>query len=186
LKVLLQVLDNLEGPEEVAVPEEPLEPLELKGRFARQIAAAARAPPFDHLGHDREAHSQVEPVEHVLGLGVQVERQLAHVLSAVGQEGDLLVRLHPLRLEELQEAALGPAVVGLDKTEALGRALGRHALARDHLKPALPRRSLCAGVHVASIEAHGQRQLRPGQLAPLPLAALSTNAVATSTSPQVR
>ena len=44
LEVLLQVLDNLEGPEEVAVPEEPLEPLELTSRLARQIAAPRPSP----------------------------------------------------------------------------------------------------------------------------------------------
>jgi hypothetical protein len=117
----------------------------------------------------------VEPVEHVLGLGVQVERHLAHVLSSVGQEGDLLVGLHPLRLEELEKAALGPGVVCLDEAEAPGRALRRHALARDHLEPALPLRPMCAGVHVPAIEAHGQRQLGSGQLVPLPLAALDAD-----------
>src|SRR3989442_15938123 len=86
-------------------------------------------------------------------LGIQVEGKLAHVLTAVGQEGDLLIRLHPRRLERLEETALRFGVVGLDEAEAPGRALGRHALAGDHLEPALAPGALAASVHIAAIEA---------------------------------
>jgi hypothetical protein len=70
-------------------------------------------------------------------LRVQVERQVAHVLPTVGQEGDLLVRLHPLRLQNFEQAALWLEIVGLDKSEALRRSVRGHALTSDDLEPAV-------------------------------------------------
>jgi hypothetical protein len=64
----------------------------------------------------------VEPVQQVGGLGVEVQRQVADVLAAVGEEGDLLVVLHALGAQDLVQASLGFGVVGLDEREALGRA----------------------------------------------------------------
>jgi hypothetical protein len=56
-------------------------------------------------------HGDVEPVDEMLGLGIEVQGQVAHILSAVGQEGDLLIGLHPLRLQHLEEPSLRVGVV---------------------------------------------------------------------------
>ena len=46
----------------------------------------------------------------------------AEVVGAVGAEDDLLVGLHALGGEQLEEAPLGLGVVGLDEPETFGRA----------------------------------------------------------------
>jgi hypothetical protein len=68
---------------------------ELDGRGASDLGVEA----FGHLPEDGEAHGDVEPVDQVLGLRAEVEGQFADVVAAVSEERDLLVRLHPLRLE---------------------------------------------------------------------------------------
>ena len=108
----------------------------------------------------------------MLGLRVQVQRQVAHVLVAVGQEHDLLVHLHALGLQHLEQPPLRLAVVGLDEAEALGRAGGGQALTGHHFEPPVALGPLLAGMDVAAIQAHGQGQVGPRQLIPLGLAAL--------------
>ena len=78
MEVHLQIPDHLQGAEDVAVPEEPLQPLEFLGDLHGRVASEA----LGHLPHDGQTHGDVEPVDEVLGLGVEVERQLAHVASA--------------------------------------------------------------------------------------------------------
>ena len=99
------------------------------------------------LGQHGEAHRDVEPVQQVFGLWVEVEREVAHVVGAVGAEGDLLVGLHALGGEQLEEAPLGLGVVGLDEPETFGRAVGGHALAGDDLEPAVVAGALPGRVH---------------------------------------
>lgn len=70
VEVVLQVADRLEGSEHVAVPQEPLEALQLPSDVGRQIGLLGRAEAFGHLVHDGDR--DVEPVEEVLGLGVEV------------------------------------------------------------------------------------------------------------------
>ena len=67
----------------------------------------------------------MEPVEQVLGVGVEVQRQVADVVAAVGEEGDGLVGLHALGDEQVEQAPFEFAVVGLDEPEALGRPVRR-------------------------------------------------------------
>jgi hypothetical protein len=50
------------------VPEEPLQPLEFLGDLHGRVASEA----LGHLPHDGQTHGDVEPVDQVLGLGVQV------------------------------------------------------------------------------------------------------------------
>jgi hypothetical protein len=89
-----------------------------------------------HLAQDGQAHGDVEPVDVVLGLGVEVAGDVADVLAAVGEEHDLLVVLHPLGAQQLVQAPLGLVVVGLDPGERLGRAAaGRGAGSGDGLEP---------------------------------------------------
>jgi hypothetical protein len=44
------------------------------------------------LGHDRDPHSDVEPIEQVLGSGVEVDGHITKEPTAIGEEGDLLIR----------------------------------------------------------------------------------------------
>jgi hypothetical protein len=62
----------------------------------------------------------VEPVQQVLSLGVEIERLVADVFAAVGEEGDLLVGLHPLGFEHFEQAPFGFGVVGLHVPETCG------------------------------------------------------------------
>jgi hypothetical protein len=103
---------------------------------------------------------------------VQVQRQVAHVLAAVGQEHHLLVHLHPLGAQHLEQPPLRLAVVGLDEAEALGWTICGHALARDHLEPPIPLGPLLAGVDVAAVQANGQGQVGPWEGVQVPLAAI--------------
>jgi hypothetical protein len=48
----------------------------------------------------------MEPIQGVLGLGIEVVLELPNVLAAIGQEDHLLVVLHSLALEELEQAVL--------------------------------------------------------------------------------
>ena len=54
------------------------------------------------LGQHGDPHREVEPVQQVLGLRIEVTGQVADVLAAVGEEGDLLVGLHPLGGKHLE------------------------------------------------------------------------------------
>src|SRR5438876_11597833 len=108
----------------------------------------------------------------MLGLRIEVELEVAHGITAIGEKGDLLVQLVALGLEHLKEAALGFLVIGLDESKTLAgdRRFGlfppvkrEETLARDHLKAAL----LPLGFHVAAVNAHRQRPVRAGQAAPL-------------------
>ena len=101
LEVALQVLDDLQGPVDVAVPEVPLQALQrllqVRPRPAGSSSSSSSSPgsagggplqgqPLGHLAHHGQPHRDVEPVQPVLGFRAQVQRQLAHGVAAVGQE----------------------------------------------------------------------------------------------------
>ena len=85
----------------------------------------------------------MEPVEQVLGLRVEIARQVTNIFTAVGEKGDLLVGLHALGLEHLKQPAFRLGVVGLHVAETARPALGGNGLASNHLEPAV-RREVCA------------------------------------------
>ena len=98
----------------------------------------------------------------MLSLGVEIERQVADVFAAVGEEGDLLVGGHPLGFQHFEQASSGFGVVGLHVPET-GRPLaGGDGLAGDHLEPAVGAGPLLAGMHVPAIQADHDRQIRAG------------------------
>ena len=123
-----------------------------------------------HVGHDGDPHGQVEPVQQVLGLGVEVAGNVADVLAAVGEEGDLLVGLHALGSKHLEQAPFGFGVVGLHIPEAGGPSVGRDGLAGDDLEPAVGAGLLLAGVDVAAVQADYDRQVRAGEFLAVTLA----------------
>ena len=65
-----EVVDGLPGTEDVAVPEEPLHPLQLGSDVGRRLGCAAQA--LGQLGQHGDAHREVEPVQQVLGLRIEV------------------------------------------------------------------------------------------------------------------
>ena len=96
LEIEDQVVDSLQGAEDVAVPAEPLQPLQLRadlvGEAGRRLVRdfrvrRGRSQALGRVGHDGDPHRQVEPVQQVLSLGVEIERQVADVFAAVGEDG---------------------------------------------------------------------------------------------------
>ena len=87
---------------------------------------------------------------------------VADVLAAVGEEGDLLVGGHPLGPEHFEQAPSGFGVVGLHVPEAGGPPGGGDGLAGDHLEPAVGAGPLLAGMDVAAVQADHDRQVRAG------------------------
>ena len=77
---------------------------------------------FGDLMEDRQAHRDMEPIQQVFGFWVEVELQVAHRLTAIGEEGDLLVGLHALAFEHLEQPPFGFVIIGLDKSKALADA----------------------------------------------------------------
>jgi hypothetical protein len=73
------------------------------------------------LVEDGETHRDVVPVENMLGLWAYVELEVTDGVTAVGEERDLLVQLHPLRLQDLKQAPFRFGVQRLHKAKALAR-----------------------------------------------------------------
>ena len=61
----------------------------------------------------------MEPIEQMLGLGIEIELEIAHGVAAIGEKRDLLVQLVALGLEHLEEPAFGFLVIGLDEGKTL-------------------------------------------------------------------
>jgi len=84
------------------------------------LVGRRRTQALGHVGQDGEAHRDVEPVEEMLGVGVEVQGQVADIVAGGGDGG---VGDHPLGDEEVEQAPFGFGVVGLHAPEALGRPL---------------------------------------------------------------
>jgi hypothetical protein len=105
-------------------------------------------------------------------MGIQIEREVADVLAAVGDEGELLVVLYALGFEDLEQAPFGLGVMGLDEGEARGRSLVGDDLSGDHFEPAVAPGALRGGLDVPAVQTDDQWQIRSGQLGPVPRATL--------------
>jgi len=77
----------------------------------------------------------MEPIEQMLGLGIEIQLQLAHRIAAVGEKGHLLIHLHTLGSEHLKHAPLGLGVIAVDKGKTFRGAFRGHAFPCNHLKP---------------------------------------------------
>ena len=100
--------------------------------------------PTSHLGATSDACCtrgwtgiQQDLIPVVTNMRVEVPGQFTDVLTTIGEEGDGLVGRHALGCEDLEQAPPGLGLDLLDEREALRCAVGGHALARDHLKPAV-------------------------------------------------
>jgi hypothetical protein len=103
----------------------------------------------------------------MLGVGVEVAGQLTDVLAPIGEEGDLLVGLHPVGGKHVKQATFGFLVIGLHVAEAGRLPRGGHGLSGDHFEPAIAAAPLHRGVDLAAVQADDQWQVRAGQLRPL-------------------
>ena len=76
----------------------------------------------------------MEPIKQVFGFWVEIELQVAHGVAAIGEKDDLLIQLHALALEHLEESSFGLVVIGLYEAKAFAGAFFRNRLAHDHFK----------------------------------------------------
>ena len=83
----------------------------------------------------------MKPIKEMLGLGVEVQLQLAHRIAAIREKGYLLIHLHPLGFQHLEHAPLGLGVIAMHEGKTLRRSLGGHALACNHFNPQIRQNS---------------------------------------------
>jgi hypothetical protein len=77
----------------------------------------------------------MEPIEHVLGLGIEIELKITNRIAAVAQKSHLLIHLHALGLQHFEQPSLGLGIAAPHEGKALRSVLG-HTLAGDHLEVA--------------------------------------------------
>src|SRR5712692_5142023 len=93
--------------------------------------------PFDVLPKYSHAHREMKPVDQMLRFGMELQREVAHRLASIGQEGERLMVLHALRLQYLTQPVFRFGIVGLDKAKAFGGLVRRHRLADNDFEVAL-------------------------------------------------
>src|SRR5262249_2214698 len=168
----LDSLKHLERSEDVAVPEVPLDPLQLVVQLPQVAIRSGCNQLLELLPLPRDTHRDVKPVEQMLCQRPQIQLPVTEVVAAIGEERDGLVHLKPLRLEQLGQPTLPFGVVAGHKAKALGTAIGRHALADDQLESAGLAIVAVPSVDVATVNADGQRARGPRQRIPIALTAL--------------
>ena len=141
---------------EVAVPQVALD-LAQETIHDSSFIRIAMAQPSDVLAHDGDAHGDMEPVQQVLGGWGHVSRHVPDRIAAIGQEGDRLVFLPSLVLQDLVQPPLWPAVVGLHEAEVTVCPIGGHGLGDHDLEMRL---FLFLRAHIAAIDADRDRSLR--------------------------
>jgi hypothetical protein len=166
------MLDDLQRAEDVAVPEIPFDPFQLTVQCRQIVIRCGRDQLLELLPQHRDAHGDLKPVEQMLSQRAQVQLEVADVVSTVGEKRDRLIHLQPLRLEQFGQPTLGFGVVARHEAKALGRAVGRHALADDQFEPTGLPVVTVPGVNVAAVNPDGQRASWPWQRIPVALAAL--------------
>jgi hypothetical protein len=77
----------------------------------------------------------MKPIQPVLRLWAQKDRQRSYRVTAVGEELNLVVRLQSLGLQQLVQPSPQLDVVVVNEGEVLGTAFGDDTLADDDLKP---------------------------------------------------
>ena len=72
----------------------------------------------DNYSSDFLSH-HMKPIEQVIGFRAQIELDIPYSVATIREKLDLLIRLHPLGLQDLEQAAFGLRVKGLHKAKAL-------------------------------------------------------------------
>ena len=83
----------------------------------------------------------MEPIQNILGVGMEIELEVPHGILPVRQKGKLLIHLYALGLEDLEQLALRIGIVALHKREAFAgwpivlliMGDSQHTLVGDHL-----------------------------------------------------
>jgi hypothetical protein len=110
----------------------------------------------------------VESIKVVCRLGIQIQRQLPHIVAAIGEKRHSLGHLHFLRVEDLEGVAWAWCHSSA-RGRNTGGAFGRHALASDPRTTSC--RALLAGMDVAAVETDRRRQVWARQRVPVALTA---------------
>jgi len=130
LHVIAQVVSMLLRPALVAVPKQPLGPLQLTQQACPFLLVMVGDAAGILLQH-RQAHGDVEPVEDVLGFWGDQLGEGAHLLPAIGQERDVLVGLQALLSHDLEQSPLRLAVIAMHQADVARRAVLRHGSPND-------------------------------------------------------
>src|SRR6202030_2327705 len=182
VQIHFQALQLIQGLKHIAVPQVPLDPLQILDHARAQLVLIfpftdALRQSLGSLVQYCQSHRQMKPVQQVFSLRIQIELHVAHVLAAVGEEIDLLFGLNALALEQLKQTALGFFIVGLNPGKAPSRELlfsflvalkSQDALAGNHLEMSL----LVPPADIATIDPDGKRTIGSRKFVPAPLAAL--------------
>jgi hypothetical protein len=93
IEIDFDMLEHLEGTEDVAMPQIALHPFQLLIQILQRWCGGQAFGHLPHGGdaHGGDAHGNMEPVQHLLCLGTQVALQIAHGLTAIREKGDGLI-----------------------------------------------------------------------------------------------
>jgi hypothetical protein len=116
-----------------------------------------------------QAHADVKPIQYVLARRRYLFGQRAHLLAAIGEEGDLPIGLQALLLEQLEKPAFRLLIIVMDQAQIAGRAVLGQGAADDEFKVAL---AIVPVAHIAAVEANDNAAFRNLQLPPLRGAAI--------------
>ena len=108
-------------------------------------------------------------IQHVLGRWRDEFGQCPDLLAAIGQEGDILVRLQTLALEYVEQPALRLVIVTMRQTDVAGVTIFRHRSADDDLEITL---LVFPVANVTTIKADHDAPFWNGQLLPVRRAAV--------------
>jgi hypothetical protein len=111
----------------------------------------------------------MEPIQQVLGFRVEIELQVAHSVAAIGEKGDLLIQLHTMALEHLEESSFTLAVIRLHEAKAFTGSFLWNGFVHDHFKMSLLVIPLS---NVTAINSDGNGRWRSRQCGPLTLASV--------------
>jgi hypothetical protein len=80
------------------MPEKPFETVQFLGDRGTDLLRHLLVPgrlwqAFGRLLHHGQAHGDMTPIEQMLGLGIEVELEVAHGIATIGEKRDLLVQL---------------------------------------------------------------------------------------------
>jgi hypothetical protein len=101
----------------------------------------------------------MEPIQHTLGLRVEIHLQLPDGAAAIGKKRHLLVLSHSLSLGDLKEAPFGFGVVGVDTSKAFRGACCGDTLPREDFKPPGFAAALIPRLDIAAIQPHSERRI---------------------------
>src|SRR5215831_19450717 len=169
IQVLGEAPDGIDGAHQIPMPEQPFDALQrLEKRRALALIIVRYA--AGKLAQHGQAHGDVKPIQHVLARWCYLLGQRAHLLAAIGEEGDLLISLQTLTLEQFEEPAFGLLIIAMDQAQIARRAVLGQGAADDEFKVAL---AIVPVAHIAAIEADDNAAFRNRQLPPLGRAAVN-------------